>query len=167
MLRVGQKVRVVSSDSVQGKVGEVIAIDDSRKKHTIGVEFATEVPGGHDCDGEGYDGRCKWLSPKQVTSAVSTSRPSIGGSSSNKEKGEPMLKKLTTFLRRTLDKNAKASYKAGFLEVQDNELVATEYGIQQLATYLMTQDKEVSAAMGQIAQDIIDEVEDEEEKSKK
>jgi hypothetical protein len=67
MFDIGQEVVVVkSSHAKRGARGVVAAIDEDKRKHTVGVFFLKSVRGGHDLDGNCPDGFGRWMSEDQL-----------------------------------------------------------------------------------------------------
>ncbi len=58
--KIGDRVKAISNVAgieLTDKFGKIIAVESGK----IGIEFEEYFSAGHDCEGEGKDGHCRWI----------------------------------------------------------------------------------------------------------
>lgn len=147
----GNRVRVVSANNrdLVGLTGTVVAM--RKCGSSIGVEFDSYV-NGHSCNGNAEDGYGLWLGLEQLTVEYCGTCPQQCNEVEKKEE-RSMLRKLSTFAKRHLDKDSASFVKIGWMT---EGLEVTGEGERALSAFLFNQFKK---ELGDIAREEIEEIE--------
>lgn len=152
-MQIGTQVKVVSSESIRSGTTGLVVANRSARRHTVGVEFNTTVPGGHSCDGAGRPGACKWLAPSQI---VEVRTQNEGGSMSGNSLVSA-VKSLGRFARKNLDKDVRAFVELGLM---DDSLEVTDQGMRFAIGFIYQNFKK---ELGEEARKEIEEIKEDED----
>lgn len=76
--KVGDRVLAQSAisgySSLQGRLGTIICISG---RGNLGIEFDDEFVGGHNCNGEGRYGHCRYTAPKDTVLLIEDDKKPI------------------------------------------------------------------------------------------